>query len=380
MHYSSIGLDGFAVSRFGMGCMRYPKTTDKDGREITDEAEAVKMIRYAVDHGVNYFDTAYAYGDSEEILGRALSGGYREKVVIATKIPVCDVKSRDDYQTYFHKQLERLKTGCIDIYLMHCLDRANWEILKETDGIRCMEELKAQGKIKKFGFSFHGNYEVFKEIIDAYPWDICMIQLNILDQNHQAGVRGLKYAAQKGIPVVIMEPLKGGLLGGNPPDMVKQLLENYAEQRSLTEWSMRWLYNFNEVKVVLSGVSSMDQLRDNIRIFEDTNADTMVESDFELIDSIKKAFEGMVKVGCTGCGYCMPCPAGVNIPEIFKIYNDAGLSPWDLFGKTFYSLVVANSGGGAANCLECGRCELKCPQHIPVMNTLKEAHSLMKSE
>lgn len=380
MHYSSIGLDGFAVSRFGMGCMRYPKTTDKDGREITDEAEAVKMIRYAVDHGVNYFDTAYAYGDSEEILGRALSGGYREKVVIATKIPVCDVKSRDDYQTYFHKQLERLKTGCIDIYLMHCLDRANWEIVKETDGIRCMEELKAQGKIKKFGFSFHGNYEVFQEIIDAYPWDICMIQLNILDQNHQAGVRGLKYAAQKGIPVVIMEPLKGGLLGGNPPDMVKQLLENYAEQRSLTEWSMRWLYNFSEVKVVLSGVSSMDQLRDNIRIFDDANADAMVESDFELIDSIKKAYEGTVKVGCTGCGYCMPCPAGVNIPEIFKIYNDAGLSPWDLFGKTFYSLVVANSGGRAANCLECGRCELKCPQHIPVMNTLKEAHSIMKSE
>lgn len=380
MRYCSLDSDSFTVSRFGMGCMRYPKTRDKDEREITDEAEAVKMIRYAIDHGVNYFDTAYAYGDSEEILGRALLDGYREKVVIASKVPVGDVKSREDYQAYFHKQTERLKTDYIDIYLMHCLDRANWEIVKKTDGIRCLEELKAQGKIKKFGFSFHSNFEVFQEIIDAYPWDICMIQLNILDQNHQAGVRGLKYAAQRGIPVVIMEPLKGGLLGGEPPEKVKRLLENHAEQRSLVEWAMRWLYNFSEVKVVLSGVSSMDQLRDNIRIFDGSETDVLGQSDFELIENIKKAYEGIVKVGCTGCGYCMPCPSGVNIPEIFKIYNDAGLSPWDAFGKTFYSLVVAHSGGGALNCLECGRCEKKCPQHIPIMNTLKEAHNLMKSE
>jgi predicted aldo/keto reductase-like oxidoreductase len=360
--------------------MRYPKTRDKDGREIIDETEAIKMIRYAIDHGVNYFDTAYVYGDSEEILGRALADGYREKVVVATKIPVGDVKSRDDYQAYFQKQMERLKTGCIDIYLMHCLDKANWEIVKNTDGIRCLEELKEQGKIKKFGFSFHGSFEVFQEVIDAYPWDICMIQLNILDQNHQAGVRGLEYAAQRGIPVVIMEPLKGGLLGGDPPENVKRLLENHAEKRSLVEWAMRWLYNFSEVKVVLSGVSSMDQLRDNIRIFDGAEADVLSESDLELIQNIKKAYEGIVKVGCTGCGYCMPCPAGVNIPEIFKIYNDAGLSPWDQFGKTFYSLVVAHSGGGALNCMECGRCEKKCPQHIPIINTLKEAHNLMKSE
>lgn len=379
MRYNNLGAEGRAVSRFGMGCMRYPKTTDEGGCEITDEAEAIKMIHYAIDHGVNYFDTAYAYGDSEEILGRALMGGYREKVVIATKIPICDVKSSEDYQTYFRKQAERLKTGYIDIYLMHCLDRSNWEIVKKTDGIRCMEELKAQGKIKKFGFSFHGNYEVFQEIVDAYPWDICMIQLNILDQNHQAGVKGLTYAARRGIPVAVMEPLKGGLLGGDPPEKVKRLLENYAEQRTLTEWAMRWLYNFSEIKVVLSGVSSMEQLRDNIRIFDDAKTDVLNKSDFELIQSIKETYEGLVKVGCTGCGYCMPCPAGVNIPEIFKIYNDAGLSPWDLFGKTFYSLVVANSGGGAANCLECGRCETKCPQHLSIMDTLKEAHSLMKS-
>lgn len=380
MRYISLGSSYQAVSRFGMGCMRYPKTTDKDGREITDEAEAIKMIRYAVDHGVNYFDTAYAYGDSEEILGRALMDGYREKVVIATKIPVCDVKSREDYQRYFHEQAKRLKTGCIDIYLMHCLDRANWEIVKRTDGIRCLEELKEQGKIKQFGFSFHGNYEVFQEIVDAYPWDICMIQLNILDQNHQAGVRGLKYAAQRGIPVAVMEPLKGGLLGGDPPEEVKRLLENHPEQRPLVAWAMRWLYNFSEVKVVLSGVSSMAQLRDNIGLFDGACTDVMGESDFELIRRIKEIYDGLVKVGCTGCGYCMPCPAGVNIPEIFKIYNDAGLSPWDMFGKTFYSLVVANSGGGAANCMECGRCELKCPQHISIIDTLKEAHSLMKSD
>ncbi len=377
MRYNDLGQDGLTVSRFGMGCMRYPKTTDQDGREVTDEAEAITMIRHAVDHGVNYFDTAYAYGGSEEILGKALMGGYREKVVIATKIPVADVKSREDYPWYFHRQAERLKTDCIDIYLMHCLDRNNWEIAKKTDGIRCMEELKAQGKIKKFGFSFHGDYEVFKEIVDAYPWDICMIQLNILDQNHQAGVKGLTYAASRGIPAVVMEPLKGGLLGGDPPERVKELLQSYPEQRPLVEWAMRWLYNFSEVKVVLSGVSSMEQLRDNIRIFDNAQTGVMSESDFELIKRIKETYEGIVKVGCTGCGYCMPCPAGVNIPEIFKVYNDAGLSPWDLYGKTFYSLVALNSGGGAANCLECGKCEKKCPQHLKIIDTLKEAHALM---
>ncbi len=377
MRYSSLGSVDWMVSRFGMGCMRYPKTTLEDGGEVTDVDEAVKMIRYAVDHGVNYFDTAYAYGDSEEVLGRALLDGYREKVVIATKVPVGDVKCREDYQRYFDIQTKRLQTDCVDIYLMHCLDRNNWEIAKKTDAIRCLEEMKSQGKIKKFGFSFHGDYEVFQEIIDAYPWDICMIQLNMLDENHQAGVRGLKYADSKGVPVVIMEPLKGGLLGGNPPDQVKELLAAAQEQRSLTEWAFRWLYNFKEARVILSGVSSMEQLRDNIRIFENAQPGVMNEAETDLIQRIKKVYEGIVKVGCTGCGYCMPCPAKVNIPEIFKVYNDSSLSPWELFGKTFYSLVALHSGGGAANCQSCGRCERKCPQQLKIMDLLREAHSVM---
>ena len=373
-----IDLFGKKISRFGMGCMRPPQIKADDGSETIDEQEAIKMIRHAIDNGVNYFDAAHSYPGIEELLGKALLDGYREKVLIATKCPVWAVKQTQDYQTFFDEECSRLQTDHIDIYLFHCLDRNNWDIVKATGGIEYMKELKRQGKVGRFGFSFHADYDIFTEIVDAHDWDICMIQLNILDQNHQAGVKGLKYAAQKGIPVVIMEPLKGGLFGGNVPNEVESLLEEYADKKSLVEWAFRWVGDYKEAKVILSGVSSMAQLNEALRIFDDIKPGSLRQQDFEMIDKIVEIYRSKVRVGCTGCGYCMPCPAGVNIPEIFKVYNDASLSGWTEYGKVFYGLVAAHAGKDASNCIECAQCESHCPQHIEIMQTLKEAHEQMK--
>lgn len=379
MRYNEFGSLGTSVSRFGMGCMRLPQAVGEDGKKAIDEKQSIEMIRYAIENGVNYFDTAYAYRGSEEVLGKALQDGYRERVVIATKTPVGEVKGPEDYQRLYQEQISRLQVDYIDIYIFHCLDRANWEIVKNTGGLAFMENLKSQGKIRQIGFSFHAEYELFEEIIDAYPWDMCLIQLNILDDQHQAGIRGLEYAAKKGIPVVIMEPLKGGLLGGSPPEKVRELLKSHREDKSLVEWAFRWLYNRREVKVILSGVSSMEQLKDNIRIFNNSGTDVMAQADLELIDRIKAEYAKIVRVGCTACGYCMPCPAGVNIPEVFKVYNDAGLSTWTEYGRVFYSLVASNSGRDASNCIECGSCLKRCPQSIPIPDMLRQAHIHMTS-
>ena len=379
MVYNKLGRISDKVSRFGMGCMRFPQTRDEQGKEVIDEEEATRMIRHAIDEGVNYFDTAYAYPGSEEVLGRALKGGYREKVMIATKCPMYEIRDYSDYQRVFNESLRRLDTGYVDVYLFHCLDRQVWEKVKSTNGLAFMEEMKKQGKIRAIGFSFHAEHELFREIIDAYPWDICLMQLNILDRDHQAGVRGLEYAGQKGIPVVIMEPLKGGLLGGEPPQEVINLLDSYHEKRSLVEWSFRWLYNRKEIKVVLSGVSSMDQLKDNIRIFSEAETDVLSPSDEELLIKVKDIYGRKVRVGCTGCGYCMPCPRNVNIPEIFKVYNDSALSPWTEFGRVFYDLVAVSNGRDASKCINCRLCEKRCPQGIPIASRLREAHNAMKS-
>lgn len=375
MKYVRFGSLEKPVSRFGMGCMRLPQTKAPDGGDIIDEAEAIRMIRYAADNGVNYFDTAYAYNGSEEVLGKALKDGYRERVYIATKVPLWAIHSHEDYKKLFEEQAARLQTDHIDIYIFHCLDRENWKKVKETGGIEAMEQLRSEGKISQIGFSFHAEYALFEEIIDAYDWDMCLIQLNILDDNHQAGVKGLRYAAEKGVSVAIMEPLKGGLLGGNVPEKVQDELNGYFESRSLPEWAFRWVYHHGEAKVVLSGVSSMEQLQDALRIFDASEPGVMSASDMQLIARIKEIYRKLVRVGCTGCGYCMPCPAGVNIPEIFKVYNDSALSAWTEFGKTFYSLVVQNSGADATRCVRCGSCEQHCPQNLSIPDLLEAAHA-----
>ncbi len=377
MEYNQFGTLDKKMSRFGMGCMRYPHKTLSDGTDAIDEEEAIRMIRYAVDHGVNYFDTAYAYPGSEEILGKALKGGYREKVVIATKLPIGDVKSEDDLHRIYDEQIKRLGVDVIDVYIFHCLDRGNWEKVKKFNGIRFFEQLKSEGKIRQIGFSFHSEYDLFEEIVDAYPWDMCLIQFNILDDNHQAGVKGLRYAAQKGISVAIMEPLKGGMIANKIPADVQKLLDGYAEKRSLVEWALRFVYNFPEAKVILSGVSSMEQLKDNIRIFDEAASNVLSAGDLQMLSKIKDVYRRLLRVGCSGCGYCMPCPEGINIPEIFKVYNDQALSDWTEFGRVFYSLMVSNTGKDATSCIECRSCESHCPQSIAIADVLKEAHACL---
>jgi predicted aldo/keto reductase-like oxidoreductase len=378
MVYNAFGRISEKVSRFGVGCMRFPHTIDSQGNDAIDEGCVTKMISYAISKGVNYFDTAYSYPGSEEVLGKALKGGYREKVIVATKCPMHEIGHCSDYIRVLNESLRRLGTDYIDIYLFHSLDRTGWEKVKSTNGIAMLEEMKKTGKIRAIGFSFHADHDLFREIIDAFQWDMCLIQLNILDCDHQAGVRGQKYAGQKGIPVAIMEPLKGGILGGEPPEEVAKLLDSYHEKRSLVEWSFRWLYSQKEVKVVLSGVNAMDQLKDNIRIFSEADTDVLSPQDEELLKQIRSIYASRVRVGCTGCGYCMPCPNNVNIPEIFKVYNDSALSPWTEFGKTFYNLVAVSNDRDASKCTGCRLCETRCPQQIPVAARLREAHEAMK--
>ncbi len=379
MKYQQFGRISDRVSRFGMGCMRLPQTRNEQGNDVIDEAEAIRMIRHAVDNGVNYFDTAYAYPGSEAVLGRALKGGRREKVMIATKCPMHEIHGHVDYRRVLEASLRRLDTDYVDVYLFHCLDRKAWDKVLGTDGIAFMEAMKREGKIKAIAFSFHAEHALFTEIVDAYAWDMCLIQLNILDRIHQAGVAGLRYAGRKGIPVAIMEPLKGGLLGSEPPEEVTALLQAHPERRTLVEWSFRWLCTQPEVTVILSGVSSMAQLEDNLRIFDASEPHVWTDADETLVDQINSVYGKRVRVGCTGCGYCMPCPQGVNIPEIFKIYNDASLSDWDLYGQTYYNLVAISSNRDASRCVGCRLCESRCPQGIAIVETLMAAHGAMKA-
>lgn len=378
MQYVDFGKQGLKVSRFGMGCMRFTRTKNDKGEDVIDEKLAISLIRHAIDMGVNYFDTAYCYDGSEEILGKALKDGYREKVVIATKFPAWEPETYEDCRKYLEIELKRLQTDYIDIYLVHNLNQLNYDRMKKLDVTRFFDELIHEGKIRYKGFSYHGDPDLFKEVVDSYDWDVCLIQLNFLDQYHQAGVEGLKYAASKGLSVNIMEPLRGGFLANNAPEEVKKLLDDYPDRRSLVEWAFRWLYNMPEVAVVLSGINTMEQLEDNIRIFEHSPSNVMEREELDLIEKIKNAYSNKAAVGCTGCRYCMPCPSRVVIPDIFKIYNDIPMYGELKWAKNMYNLVATEAGKDAGNCIECGKCTTLCPQGIDIVSTLKEAHNILK--
>jgi uncharacterized protein len=377
MTYNEFGKTGLRVSRFGMGCMRLPKTKQADGTTIIDQDETNAMVKYAVDHGVNYFDTAYVYGGSEVAVGKALAGGLREKIILATKNPVWMAETYDDYEKLLDEELERLQTDYIDIYLLHALNQERWDALKSLEAIKFMEEMKKKGKIKHFGFSFHGPLPLFKEIIDHYDWEMYQIQLNILDEKHQAGLEGLHYAAKKGIPSVIMEPLRGGAMTTNIPESVKKAIDEFPTKRPPVEWAFRWLYDMPESKVVLSGVSNMEQLKQDIEIFDEAEANTMSPEEHRLIDTIKEAYKEGQQIGCTRCGYCMPCPQGVDIPEIFQLWNDLAMEAYSGHCRFQYTRMMHAMGNGATECLECGICEDKCPQELPIMESLKKAHEAL---
>ena len=362
---------GEDISLLGYGCMRFSR---KGGGIDLDKAE--KEIRLATEGGVNYFDTAYIYPGSEAALGEIFARiGCREKIQIATKLPHYLIKSMDGIEKTFAEELKRLRTDYIDYYLMHMLtDVETWEKLKKLGIEQWIAEKKASGKIRHIGFSYHGHTDMFCQLIDAYDWDFTQIQYNYMDEHSQAGRRGLQYAAGKGVPVIIMEGLRGGKLVDLLPDAAKKLIAEHEPKRSAAEWAFRWLYSQPEVTCVLSGMNSAQMVEENLRIADETKAGDFSEEDFALIEKVKKEIQKTVKVGCTGCGYCMPCPMGVDIPETFRCYNNyyaegKGAARREYMQCTIFRKQPSNASG----CISCGKCETHCPQQIPIRKELKEA-------
>ncbi|MFA9463913.1 MAG: aldo/keto reductase [Velocimicrobium sp.] len=368
MNYRS-GSGEDKLSIIGFGCMRFPKK----GNSI-DMQETEKEILHAIDCGVNYFDTAYIYSGSEEALGTILDKNkLRDQVNIATKLPYYLLKKREDMDRFFEEHLKRLKTDYIDYYLMHMLpDVTMWGKLVDMGILDWLEEKKRLGQIRHIGFSYHGNTATFIELIDAYDWEFCQIQYNYMDEFSQAGKKGLQYAASKGIPVIIMEPLRGGRLVN---DLPKNALLQFKEAKktfSPAEWALRWLWNQREVSVVLSGMNSMEMLDENIRIASEVQVGELEESDFELFDRVRAAINEKIKVACTGCSYCMPCPMGVDIPGSFRCLNVSYTDGyWNGFREYFMCTTMRAQKSNASLCIACGKCEQHCPQSIEIRKELK---------
>ncbi len=364
------------LSILGYGCMRFTKK----GAAIDQQKAEIEM-KSAIDGGVNYFDTAYIYPGSEAALGKFLSKGYRDKVNIATKLPHYLIKSYDDIEKYFQIQLSRLQTDYIDYYLMHMLpDITKWEKLKKLGIEQWIREKKKSGQIRNIGFSFHGGTSNFIDLIDAYDWDFCQIQFNYMDEHSQAGIRGLKYASEKNLAVIIMEPLRGGRLAYNLPKNAQKLFLSAEPKRSPANWGLRWVMNHPEVTVVLSGMNDIKQVKENLALASDIFPNSMNEDELNLINKVKKVINEKTKVPCTGCGYCMPCPHGVDIPVCFKSYNDIYADSWYIGFKEYIMCTTLKAEpSSASKCVKCGRCERLCPQGIKIMNELKNVKKKMET-
>ncbi len=361
---------GNDISQLGYGCMRFTKK----GTAVDYEKTKSEII-HAIEAGVNYFDTAYIYPGSEEALGRILEeSGQRKNVNIATKLPQYLMRSKEQIEKTFKEELSRLRTDYIDYYLMHMFtDYSEWEHLNTLEIKQWIEDKKASGAIRNIGFSYHGDTEMFLKILNSYDWDFCQIQYNYLDENSQAGRKGLMAAAEKGIPVVIMEPLRGGKLV-NLSDKAKQLLAASEKGYTPAELGLKWLWNQPQVTCVLSGMNSMEMLDENVRIASNTNAGDFNEDDFTLVEQIKTIIKEREKVGCTGCRYCMPCPKGVDIPGNFHYYNLMYMEKKSAARFEFaQNMGLRKEPGFASQCIECGKCEQHCPQHISIREKLKEA-------
>ena len=343
------------------------------GDSIIDEQKAVSLIRRAIDGGVTYMDTAYVYLDktSEIVLGKALRDGYRDRVTIATKMPMEYVHNRQEMQVLLDEELKKLQTDHIDFYLMHGINREKWEYFKSIDAPRFFEDMVRAGKIRYKCFSFHGPYEDFEYIIKDWDWDMVQIQYNFMDVNNQAGTRGLELAGSLGIPVVIMEGLLGGRLAKAPAN-VQALYDAFPVKRSPTEWAFRWLCNHPQIATVLSGCNEAEQIDDNLRIFDTVAPGIMSEEELKLMDDVRAAYLSRTKIGCTGCRYCMPCPNGVDIPGVFSRWNNMSL--YDVDPSTDWDLrQIKAKGHGADNCVACGACEAACPQHLGIIESLQTA-------
>jgi hypothetical protein len=341
-----------------------------------DEPETARMIRYAIDHGVNYVDNAWGYhgGQSEPVVGRILHDGLREKVFLATKLPQWLVKTHDDCDKYLNQQLERLQTDHFDFYLLHSLGKASWERLAALDVGRFLDRAIADGRIGHAGFSFHDEGASFGPIVDGYNWTFCQIQYNYMDTNEQAGTAGLRYAVSKGLNVIVMEPLRGGRLTKQVPESVLALLKESGIDMTPAELALRWVWNDPEVSLVLSGMSAMEQVEENVRVADDALPNSLTRRELDAIEKIKQLYIERTEIACTDCKYCVPCPQKVDIPEIFRIYNDLRIYGDASSARGFYSMFMKPENK-ADKCAECGECEEKCPQGIGIRELLKKAHA-----
>jgi hypothetical protein len=358
--------------------MRLPVIDNRPDQ--VDIPAATEMLYYAIDNGVNYVDTAYVYhgsapggpGNSETFLGDALRGGLREKVMIATKLPSFIVRERADMDRILADQLQRLRTDRIDCYLLHGMNSQEWSKMLDLGVLDFLERAKAEGQIRFAGFSFHDEFPVLMSIVDAYGWDMCQIQYNYMDTDFQAGRAGLRYAAQKGLAVVVMEPVKGGrLVGKRVPEEVQAIWDESPEKRGPAEWALRFVWDHKEVSSVLSGMSTLKQVQENVRAADEGLAGSLGRLDLELIDRVKEVYEKRQFVPCTRCNYCMPCPNGLNIPTIFSCMNDSALYGSLEDGNGFYQWAVKFGGSArASDCEKCGDCEAACPQKIGIIDAL----------
>lgn len=384
MQYRTFGKLDWKPSALGFGAMRLPtigeRPIDANTHEMPniDEPLATAMIRTAIDAGVNYIDTAWPYhqGQSEPFVGRVLQDGYRDRVKLATKMPCWLIESSDQFDHYLDQQLERLQTDRIDFYLLHALNKTQWPKVRDLGVLDWAERAIADGRIGHLGFSFHDTLALFKEIVDAYDWTFCQIMYNYMDIEFQAGRAGLHYAANKGLAVVVMEPLRGGSLTRLAPAPVAELWSSAGTQRSQADWALQWLWHQPEVSLLLSGMSEMQHVEENLRSAANSEIGSLTADELDLVDHVGKAYRSLSPIPCTDCKYCMPCPSGVSIPRIFDMYNQSKMYNDLATARERYNRFM-KAEEHADCCVECGQCEQACPQQIKIINWLKKAHAFL---
>jgi len=375
MKYRRLGKLDLEVSVLGFGTMRLPLAGKGEGD--VDEAESIRIIRYAIDHGVNYVDTAYPYheGRSEGVVGKALKDGYHEKAKVATKLPVWKVEDAKDFDRYLNEQLERLQMEKIDFYLLHALNSKSWARMRDLGVIRWAERTMADGRFDHLAFSFHDYFEAFKQIVDAYDnWAFAQVEYNYTEIENQAGRRGVEYAAGKGLPIVVMEPIRGGQLA-RPRGPVADVWETAAPKRSPAAWALLWVWNHPEVAVALSGMSTMEQVAENVALADSARPGILSPEELALIDRVREAYRGLIPIPCTDCRYCMPCPSGVEIPSIFEMYNEAMIYEDPREARWLYGQLEEERH--ADKCTKCGECMDVCPQEIDIPGWLEKAHAFL---